>query len=136
VEVGGGGALVAMAQRFLDVAGVDTGGLEPVGEGVAQAVGGDAVAEAGGVAAVCEGALLIVLGNVLGLLIGFMLCLVIRNSPVAIVAYFLDSFLLPTIFLVLATNQEWFRGPTGEDTPAAASRKRSPLQDRDVATTG
>jgi ABC-2 type transport system permease protein len=54
-------------------------------------------------------ALLIVLGNVLGLLIGFMLGLVIRNSPGAIVAYFLYSFLLPTIFLVLATNQEWFR---------------------------
>jgi ABC-2 type transport system permease protein len=54
-------------------------------------------------------ALLIVLGNVLGLLIGFMLGLVIRNSPGAIVAYFIYSFVLPTIFLVLATNQEWFR---------------------------
>jgi hypothetical protein len=38
-----------------------------------------------------------------------MLGLVIRNSPGAIVAYFLYSFLLPTIFLVLATNQAWFR---------------------------
>jgi ABC-2 type transport system permease protein len=54
-------------------------------------------------------ALLIVLGNVLGLLIGFMLGLVIRNSPGAIVAYFLYSFVLPTIFLVLAANQDWFR---------------------------
>jgi ABC-2 type transport system permease protein len=54
-------------------------------------------------------ALLIVLGNVLGLLIGFMLGLVIRNSAGAIVAYFIYSFVLPAIFLVLANNQEWFR---------------------------
>jgi hypothetical protein len=48
VEVGGGGALVAVAEGFLDVAGGDASGLEPVGEGVPQTVGGDPVAEPGG----------------------------------------------------------------------------------------
>ena len=51
----------------------------------------------------------IVLANVLGLLIGFMLGVVIRNSAGAIVAYFVYSALLPTIFAVLAANQDWFR---------------------------
>jgi hypothetical protein len=51
----------------------------------------------------------IVLGNVLGLLSGFMLGTLIRNSPGAIVAYFVYSFVLPTIFAVLATSQDWFR---------------------------
>jgi hypothetical protein len=54
-------------------------------------------------------ALLVVLGNVLGLLIGFMLGLVIRNSTAAIVAYFVYSFLLPALFLLLANTQGWFR---------------------------
>jgi ABC-2 type transport system permease protein len=49
------------------------------------------------------------LGSVLGLLIGFMLGIVIRASSGAIAAYFVYSFLLPTIFLVLATNQAWFK---------------------------
>ena len=53
--------------------------------------------------------LYIVLGNVLGLLSGFMLGTLIRNSPGAIVAYFVYSFVLPTVFVVLATSQEWFR---------------------------
>jgi ABC-2 type transport system permease protein len=50
-----------------------------------------------------------VLGNVLGLLIGFMLGILIRASAGAIATYFVYSFLLPTIFLVLATNQNWFK---------------------------
>jgi ABC-2 type transport system permease protein len=50
-----------------------------------------------------------VLGNVLGLLIGFMLGILIRASAGAIATYFVYSFLLPTIFLVLATNQSWFK---------------------------
>jgi hypothetical protein len=50
----------------------------------------------------------IVLGNVLGLLVGFMLGVLIRNSPGAIVAYFVYSLLLPTLSAVLAANQEWF----------------------------
>jgi ABC-2 type transport system permease protein len=49
------------------------------------------------------------LGSVLGLLIGFMLGILIRASSGAIAAYFVYSFLLPTIFLVLATNQAWFK---------------------------
>jgi hypothetical protein len=51
----------------------------------------------------------IVLGNVLGLLVGFMLGVLIRSSPGAIVAYFVYSLLLPTVFGVLAASQEWFR---------------------------
>jgi ABC-2 type transport system permease protein len=53
--------------------------------------------------------LLIVLGNVLGMLAGFMLGVVIRNSAGAIVGYFVISALLPTLFMVLANAQEWFR---------------------------
>lgn len=51
---------------------------------------------------------LIVLGNVLGLLSGFMLGVVIRNSAGAIVAYFVYSFMLPTLSMVLAASQQWF----------------------------
>ena len=40
----------------------------------------------------------IVLANVLGLMVGFMLGVLIRNSPGAIVAYFVYSFVLPTVF--------------------------------------
>jgi ABC-2 type transport system permease protein len=54
-------------------------------------------------------ALHICLGNVLCLLIGFMLGTVIRNSPGAIVAYFVYSFLLTGLTEILAANQEWFR---------------------------
>ena len=54
------------------------------------------------------GALNIVLANILGLLIGFMLGVLIRNSAGAIVAYFVYSLLLPTLSAVLAANQEWF----------------------------
>ncbi len=52
---------------------------------------------------------LIVLGNVLGLLVGFMLGVLVRNSAGAIVAYFVYSFLLPTLSMLLATSQDWFR---------------------------
>jgi ABC-2 type transport system permease protein len=51
----------------------------------------------------------IVLGNVLGLLVGFMLGVVIRNSAGAIVAYFVYSFVLPTLSMVLAASQGWFK---------------------------
>jgi ABC-2 type transport system permease protein len=50
----------------------------------------------------------IVLANVLGLLVGFMLGVVIRNSAGAIVAYFVYSFVLPTLSMVLAASQGWF----------------------------
>jgi ABC-type transport system involved in multi-copper enzyme maturation permease subunit len=56
---------------------------------------------------------LIVLANVLGLLVGFMLGVLIRNSPGAIVAYFVYSLLLPTVFGMLAAFQEWFRDIQG-----------------------
>ena len=51
----------------------------------------------------------ILLANVLGLLVGFMLGVLIRNSAGAIVGYFVYSALLPTIFGVLAETQQWFR---------------------------
>lgn len=44
------------------------------------------------------------LRSVLGLLSGFMLGILIRASSGAMAAYFVYTFLLPTIFLVLATN--------------------------------
>ena len=53
--------------------------------------------------------LLIIFANVLGLLIGFMLGVLIRNSAGAIVAYFVYSFLVPTIFGVLAELVDWFK---------------------------
>jgi ABC-2 type transport system permease protein len=53
-------------------------------------------------------ALDIVLANVLGLLTGFMLGVLIRSSAGAIVAYFVYSFVLPTISEVLASGQHWF----------------------------
>ncbi len=56
---------------------------------------------------------LIILANVLGLLIGFMLGVLIRNSAGAIVAYFVYSLLLPTVFGMLAAFQEWFRDLQG-----------------------
>lgn len=52
--------------------------------------------------------LYIVLANILGMLIGFMLGVLIRNSAGAIVAYFVYSFVVPTIFGVLAATQGWF----------------------------
>ena len=51
----------------------------------------------------------ITLGMVLGMVVGFMLGLLIRHSAGAIVAYFAYSFLLPTIFAILAGLQDWFK---------------------------
>lgn len=53
--------------------------------------------------------LLIILANVLGLLLGFMLGTLIRNSAGAIVGYFVYSFVLPGIFGFLAATQDWFK---------------------------
>lgn len=50
-----------------------------------------------------------VLGMVLSLLIGFMLGVLIRASIGAVVAYFVLTFLLPTIFSLLAAGSQWFR---------------------------
>ncbi|NYG58234.1 hypothetical protein BJ980_001157 [Nocardioides daedukensis] len=52
---------------------------------------------------------LIVLANVLGMLIGSMLGVLIRNSAGAIVGYFVFNALLPTLFMTLGNLQEWFR---------------------------
>ena len=51
---------------------------------------------------------MIILANVLGLLIGFMLGVLIRSTPGAIVGYVVYSFLLPTVFGILAALQDWF----------------------------
>ncbi|SDC35478.1 ABC transporter permease subunit [Nocardioides lianchengensis] len=51
---------------------------------------------------------LIVLGNLIGMAVGFMLGVLIRNSPGAIVAYFVYSLVLPTVTLVLGETQKWF----------------------------
>lgn len=51
---------------------------------------------------------MIVLANALGMLIGFMLGVLLRNSPAAIVGYFVISFVLPGLFLLLSNTQAWF----------------------------
>ena len=51
----------------------------------------------------------LVTANVLGLLIGFMLGVLIRNSAAAIVGYFIYGFVLAGLTSVLAASQEWFR---------------------------
>ena len=53
------------------------------------------------------------LANVLGLLMGFMLGVLIRNSAGAIVGYFVYSFVLPTLFELLAAFQDWFQDIQG-----------------------
>ena len=49
------------------------------------------------------------IGNIFGLLIGFMFGVLLRNSAAAVVAYLVYSFVLPSIFGILAALQEWFR---------------------------
>ncbi|HEU5039039.1 MAG TPA: ABC transporter permease [Nocardioides sp.] len=50
----------------------------------------------------------IVIANVLGMLVGFMLGVLFRNSAGAIVGYFVYGFVLPPLSMLLAANQEWF----------------------------
>ena len=50
----------------------------------------------------------IALANVLGLLIGFTLGVLLRSSAAAIVAYFVYSFVVPTLSQLLASSQDWF----------------------------
>ena len=52
--------------------------------------------------------LYIVGADLIGMLVGFMLGVVTRNSPGAIVAYFSYWFVIPTLSMVLAANQSWF----------------------------
>jgi len=49
-----------------------------------------------------------VFGMVLSLLVGFMLGVLIRASTGAIVAYFVLTFLLPTLLGLLASSAQWF----------------------------
>jgi hypothetical protein len=51
----------------------------------------------------------IALANVLGLLVGFTLGVLIRSSAGAIVGYFVYSFVLPALTVLLAGSQAWFR---------------------------
>ena len=51
----------------------------------------------------------IVLASVLGQLMGFMLGVLVRNSPGAIVGYFVYAFVVPTLSGVLASTQDWYR---------------------------
>lgn len=51
---------------------------------------------------------LIILANVLGMAIGFMLGVLMRNSAAAIVGYFVYAFVLPTLLQILALTQDWF----------------------------
>ncbi|MGJ9422754.1 ABC transporter permease [Aeromicrobium sp. CF3.5] len=51
---------------------------------------------------------LILLANVLGLLLGFTLGALFRNTPAAIVGYFVYSLVLPGLFQLLAALQDWF----------------------------
>ena len=48
------------------------------------------------------------LANVLNLLIGFMLGVLIRNTPAAIVGYVVYSFVLSSLSLLLASTQAWW----------------------------
>jgi ABC-type transport system involved in multi-copper enzyme maturation permease subunit len=51
----------------------------------------------------------IILGSLVSLLMGTMLGILLRSTPVALVAYFVISYLLPTMFGLLAASQEGFR---------------------------
>jgi hypothetical protein len=50
----------------------------------------------------------IIIGSLLCLLTGTMLGILFRSSPVALVAYFVYSLLLPTLADVLESTQSWF----------------------------
>ncbi len=54
------------------------------------------------------GAAQIVLGDLVGMAIGFTLGVVLRNSAAAIVGYFVVSLVLPGILALLAQVREWF----------------------------
>jgi ABC-2 type transport system permease protein len=50
----------------------------------------------------------IIIGSLISLLMGTMLGILFRSSPVALVAYFVISYLLPTVFGLLAASQDGF----------------------------
>jgi ABC-2 type transport system permease protein len=49
-----------------------------------------------------------VLGDLVGMAIGFTLGVVLRNSAAAIVGYFVVSFVMPGILVLLAQVRSWF----------------------------
>lgn len=55
-----------------------------------------------------QDALLVLLGQILGLMLGFGLGVLIRSSAGAIVAYFVVTFVVTTITSILANFQAWF----------------------------
>lgn len=50
----------------------------------------------------------IILGNLVGMAVGFTLGVVFRNSPAAIVGYFVLAFLIPGVLVLLAQVRDWF----------------------------
>jgi ABC-2 type transport system permease protein len=56
---------------------------------------------------------MLVLANVLGLMVGFTLGVLMRNSAGAIVAYFVYNFVLTGLTELLAASQQWFRDIRG-----------------------
>jgi len=50
----------------------------------------------------------IVLGNLVGMAVGFTLGVVLRNSAAAIVGYFVVSLVMPGILVLLAEVRDWF----------------------------
>lgn len=62
----------------------------------------------------------ITLGNIIGLLMGFMLGLLLRSSAAAVVTYFVYGFVLPPLTELLAATQEWFRNVRGWVDPSFA----------------
>jgi ABC-2 type transport system permease protein len=50
----------------------------------------------------------IVLGDLVGMAIGFTLGVVLRNSAAAIVGYFVASFVMPGVLVLLAQVRSWF----------------------------
>lgn len=56
---------------------------------------------------------LITLANVLGMAVGFMLAVLFRNTPTAIVLYFVYNFVLTTAASILAVSQQWFEDIRG-----------------------
>ncbi|RYP87726.1 ABC transporter permease [Nocardioides guangzhouensis] len=74
--------------------------------------------------------LLIVLGSLLCLLTGTTFGILFRSTPVALVAYFVYSLVLPTLFGILASSQERFL----ELQPwVDASNAQAPLFDGSIA---
>jgi hypothetical protein len=65
----------------------------------------------------------ITLASVLGMIVGFTLGALIRNSAGAIVAYFVFSLVLPGISSALASSQAWWRdnGPWFDFNYAASA---------------